>query len=61
MPPHGERVSRTEVKVSIRFYFPRESVYLGDPSFKDMSTALGYSSKSSELLSDKCWGALNSL
>lgn len=60
MPPHGERVSRTEVKVSIRF-ISRESVYLGDPSFKDMSTALGYSSKSSELLSDTVLGALNLL
>jgi len=36
-------------------------VYLGDPSFKDMNIALGYSSKSSKLLSDTVLEALNSL
>lgn len=34
------------------------SVYLRDPSFKDMNIALGYSSKSSKLLNDIVLGAL---
>lgn len=43
---------------SLLGYFPRVSVYLRDPSFKDMNIALGYSSKSSRLLSDIVLGAL---
>lgn len=61
MPPHSERLSRTDVKVSIKFVSQRVSVHLGDPFFKDMYIALGYSSKSGKLLSDIVLKALNSL